>query len=148
MNDKDGASHRSIARVVLKEAAWIGVAVALALLFLFPAMSLLFRGWGDIGLTNGIYAQNRTDYDLKFRMQLETGWYTVPGIAEPYVGSYASNLLVAGPSTLDRNGCTTGPIVALDESGREVARRAAPVCLGEDGQELWVIGGPAASPSG
>ena len=148
MNDANGASHPSIARVVLKEAAWIGVVVVLALLVVFVAMWLLFRGWGDIGITDGIYAQNRTDHDLRLRVQLETGWFSVPGTAEPYVGANGSNLLVAGPYLLDANRCTTGPIVALDEAGREVARHEAPVCLGEDGQELWVIGGPAASPSG
>jgi hypothetical protein len=138
----------SVARTILREAAWIGVAVVLALVVAFLGMSLLFRGWGDVGLTNGIYAQNRTEDDLTFRIQLDTGWYNVPGVAEPFVGAYASNLLLAGPGLLDRGGCTTGPMIALGQDGREVARREAPVCLGEDGQELWVIGGDAASPSG
>jgi hypothetical protein len=147
MNDASGASHRSMPTMVLKEAAWVGGAVVLALLMMFAAMSVLFRGWGDMGRTDGIYAQNRTDQDLQFRVQLETGWYTVPGIARPYVGADASNTLVAGSNLLDRNRCTTGPIVALAEDGHEVARRDGPVCLAEDGQELWVIGGAGGSSS-
>jgi hypothetical protein len=146
IGDTSEPGRRTARSTILREAAWIGGAAVLALVFVYLLLALVFGGWGDKGRTNGIYAQNRTDGDLTFRVLVDTGWFNVSEVAEPYLRSH-SNVLVAGPSLLDRNGCTTGPMVALAKDGREIARREAPVCLGDDGQELWVIGSTGASPS-
>jgi hypothetical protein len=148
MNEQDEPHGRTLRRTLLVEGAYVGLTIALALGVVVIVLWLMVRGWGDVGLTAGIYAENRTDEALHFRIQGTSGWFNVPGVAERYGTAGGSSHLLAGPYLLDGNNCTTGPIVALGEDGREVARRDAPVCLGEDGHELWVIDGLPASPPG
>jgi hypothetical protein len=139
MTEPTGIRGPSILKALLTGVAVLGIAflivIAIAMILLSMVGPLPFS---DVGRTDGVYAQNRTDKDLHFRALLPSGWFNVPFVAEPYVGTYASNLLLLSPSQLDANRCTTGPIVALNEDGREVARHDDPICL-DHGQALWVV---------
>jgi hypothetical protein len=142
MTEPSGIRGPSILKALLTGAAVLGLAF-LVLIMVGGILLSLAGGlpFSDVGRTDGVYAQNRTDEDLHFRALLPSGWFNVPFVAEPYVGTYASNLLLLDPSNLDANRCTTGPIVALNKAGREVARRDDPICL-DHGQALWVVEAP------
>ena len=150
MTDPEPLRERSALAMALTAIATAGFVLFAFLVVLWLLIGIVARVSGaftDEGITDGIYAQNRTNEDLRFRVRLADDWFEVPGVAEPYGGASASNLLIAGRSVLDADGCVPGPILAVGAGGREVARLDGPVCVGEDGQELWVIGSAGDEPS-
>jgi hypothetical protein len=93
----------------------------------------------DPGITEGIGVRNATSRTLRFAVETGDGRIELPAVAQP--GD--STLLVSGSaigehSRVVANGCIVGPVVAMDASGREVARNDDQLCVGEG----WTVTEP------
>jgi hypothetical protein len=90
----------------------------------------------DIG--TGINVMNNTDEVLHFRVFGDGKWVELSSIARPRIPKLIiSPEITSDTPRLGPDGCTTGPLVALDPGGREVARHLPPLCI----DDTWVIEG-------
>lgn len=98
---------------------------------LVAAIAVACASGCDSTISSGVGVDNRTSQTLHFRVQLEgPRWYSYPSEVPPHERGVALPAPV-----MPAGGCSAGPMVALDESDREVARHDAPVCVGD----VWVI---------
>jgi len=97
---------------------------------------------GPEQVERGIYAENHTSVELRFRVLIGAGGYVdLAERAEP--GRRVRIISQLGPqSAVTKGDCTFGDLIAFAPYGTEVARRAPPLCAAQ----TWIIEpGPGAS---
>ena len=99
----------------------------------------MVSGCGELGDNVGV--ENRTSARLFFEITRSDGQLVrlLPaGVGPGQRSALLAAVHFAPEAGLTRNNCTLSDVVARDADGREVARRAPPLCLGE----RWVIEAP------
>jgi hypothetical protein len=109
------------------------VVIALVVLVLVACADLP----GTDPLVVAITVQNRTSTPLTFQTVVGDDTYDlrgpIPAGAEHPIISFRGR--VTPNLVVDEDGCTRGHVIAYDPDGREVARHAPSLCIGE----TWVI---------
>lgn len=93
--------------------------------------------FSDPGLGQGMTVTNRTDRALRFSIEVVGDRIPLPGAVDPGETALIISGSALGPDSLvAEDGCTTGTLIATDDTGREVARHPESLCIGDD----WVVG--------
>jgi hypothetical protein len=117
--------------------AWRSGRVVLRLLAFAVAALLVVAGVASCDRFGAITVRNNTTVLLHFYV-VGTDGAKFPLVST--VASGASGAVIYGGnfnngSLITRNGCTVGDLVALDPTGREVARKAPPLCA----NDTWTV---------
>jgi hypothetical protein len=90
-------------------------------------------------LTDGISIRNEMDVAIRFYVDAPAGRIDLPGVYRPgATGLVISGSAIGPDSRVVEENCTVGPMVAVDETGREAARHAERLCVGD----TWVVAEP------
>jgi hypothetical protein len=104
--------------------------VVLALVVIAACQVRLTEQQEDTGLA----VRNNTESILKFRMLADGEWYERISVPPGDLAQLISNTDLTA-SSIGRDGCTIGVLVAFDPDGREVTRHEPGLCVGD----TWVI---------
>jgi hypothetical protein len=86
----------------------------------------------------GVVVVNNTDHDLHFKIMKEDGeWLDLATrAASGDTTQLVGTMILGEDSLIADDGCTTGPVVALDPDDRAVATHPPGLCV----DDTWVIG--------